>query len=337
VRETPGRPRAFALLALGAVVVLAAGCGSSSNTLQPHSHPAHEIANLWWVMFAVACGGFVLVVVLLFLGWVRRNRASLPFGGGDRAGTIFVVGLGVLMPMVLLTALFVWSDVFVIRSTASPLPGTSPVRVTVTGRQWFWDIQYPNGAIAADELHIPVRTRVDVTALTGDVIHSLWIPELNRKMDMIPGKRNHLLLVANQPGTYVGRCAEYCGLQHAHMEIYAIAQPAAQYRAWVRHEAQPAPTPGGGAAARGLHVFLTAGCAACHQIRGTAAHARVGPDLTHFGSHREIAAGTLPNTRAQLADWIRNPQHAKPGARMPALHLTNADVNALVAYLEGLK
>jgi cytochrome c oxidase subunit 2 len=327
-------PRGWALLRLIPVCVLLAGCGGHENTLAPHSHAEHKIAQLWWVMLAVASFGFLLVVVLLFLGWVRRNRDALPFGGGDRAGTLFVIGLGIAMPMVLLTALFVWSDVFVIRSTAAPLPGSSPVKLTVTGRQWFWDVQYPGtGAITADEIHIPVRTRVDVTAVTGDVIHSLWIPELNRKMDMIPGQRNHLLLVADRPGTYAGRCAEFCGLQHAHMEVFVVAQPRAQYDAWVRRMSAPATGAGG----RGLQVFLRAGCAACHQIRGTSAQARVGPDLTHFASRFEIAAGTLPNTRANLRAWIHDPQQEKPGAKMPALHLTNGDLNALVDYLESLK
>jgi len=328
------RRRRCALLPAGVLVpLLAAGCGNQ-DVLAPHSHAEHRISVLWWVMMAVAWLGFGLVVVLLFLGWVRRNRASLPFGGGERAATALVIGLGVAMPIVLLSALFVWSDIFLIRSTDAPSRGSTKLTVRVTGHQWYWEIKYPGTrAVTANELHIPVRTRVRVVGTTADVIHSLWVPELNRKIDLIPGRDNVVLLDADRVGTYPGQCAEFCGLQHAHMEIRVIAQPAAQFRAWLATEAKPAQASGG----EGARVFQQEACSGCHQIRGTPARGQVGPDLTHFGSRTTIGAGVLANNPATLREWIRDPQHFKPGNRMPGLKLSDSDLNALVTYLEGLK
>jgi cytochrome c oxidase subunit 2 len=323
------------LLAVVAPVVpfLVVGCGKQ-DVLEPHSHAEHRISTLWWVMMAGAWIGFGLVVVLLFLGWVRRNRATLPFGGGERAATALVIGLGVALPIVLLSGLFVWSDIFVIRATDAPSRGSTALTVRVTGHQWYWEIKYPGTrAVTANELHIPVRTRVRVVGTTADVIHSLWVPELNRKVDVIPGRENVLLLDADRAGTYPGQCAEFCGLQHAHMEIRVIAESRQRFRAWLANEAAPAQA----ASSRGASVFMDEACSGCHQIRGTDARGQVGPDLTHFGSRTAIGAGVLPNDPEHLREWIRDPQHSKPGNRMPGLKLSDADLRALVGYLEGLK
>jgi cytochrome c oxidase subunit 2 len=317
--------------------LIVSGCGKQ-NVLEPHSHAARRISKLWWVMMTGAWIGFGIVVLLLFLGWVRRNRATLPFGGGERAATAFVVGLGVLVPILVLSSLFVWSDIFVIRATDAPRRGSTSLTVRVTGHQWYWEIKYPGtNAVTANELHVPIRTRVRVVGTTGDVIHSLWVPELNRKIDVIPGRDNVMLLDADRPGTYPGQCAEFCGLQHAHMEIRVVAEPMQRFRSWLRNEAAPARTPSGGAASRGARVFMDEACSGCHQIRGTKAHGQIGPDLTHFGSRTMIGAGVLPNTHEDLRDWIRDPQDAKPGNRMPGLKLSGSDLRALVTYLEGLK
>ena len=310
--------------------------GSGQSVLTPHSGPEHDITTLWWVMFGVACVGLTLIAVLLLLGWVRRNRASLPFGGSERAATRLVVGLGIATPIVLLSALFVWSDVFIIRSTAAPSPRSTAMTIQVIGHQWFWEIRYDGGRIAtANELHIPVRTRVNVVGTTADVIHSLWVPELNRKIDLIPGRTNRVLLDANQPGTYLGQCSEFCGVQHAHMEMRVVAQPRAQFESWLRREGTPLASSATSGSA--LQLFLSNGCANCHTIQGTPAQADVGPDLTHVGSRTTLAAGTIPNDRAHLAAWLRDPQKVKPGTKMPKLPLSQSDISGLVKYLEGLK
>jgi cytochrome c oxidase subunit 2 len=329
-RRLPRRP----LLTVAPLVpLIAAGCGKQ-NVLDPHSHAERRISTLWWVMLGGAAIGFGVVVVLLFLGWVRRNRSSLPFGGGEQAATALVIALGVAVPIVVLSALFVWSDIFVIKATDAPARGSTSLTVRVIGHQWWWEIEYPGTqAVTANELHIPVDTRVRVVGTTADVIHSLWVPELNRKVDVIPGRENVLLLDADRTGTYPGQCAEFCGLQHAHMELRVIAEPKERFRGWLANEAAPAPA----TSSPGARVFDDEACSGCHQIRGTDARGRVGPDLTHVGSRTLIGAGVLPNDPDHLREWIRDPQHSKPGNRMPGLQVSEADLNELVAYLEGLK
>jgi cytochrome c oxidase subunit 2 len=285
-------------------------------------------------MFGVASVGLTIIAVLLLLGWIRRNRASLPFGGDERTATRLVVVLGIATPVVLLAALFVWSDLFVIRSTAAPKPGSTALTVRVVGHQWFWEIRYDGSrAVTANELHMPVRTRVNVVGTTADVIHSFWVPELNRKVDLIPGRKNSVLLYADRAGTYLGQCAEFCGLQHAHMEIAVIAEPRARFEDWLRRQGQPAAAASG----RGLQLFESKGCADCHAIRGTHARSQVGPDLTHVASRRVLAAGAIPNDRAHLHEFIRNPQAVKPGAKMPQLPQSPEQTDALVRYLERLR
>lgn len=310
--------------------------GSGQSTLTPHSPAAHEITRLWWVMFGVACVGLTFIAVLLLLGWVRRNREALPFGGDERRATRLVVGLGIATPVVLLSALFIWSDIFVIRSTAAPTKGSTALTVHVIGHQWFWEIRYdgvPGSTV--DELHIPVHTRVAVIGTTADVIHSIWVPELNRKADVIPGRTNRLLLYADRVGTYIGQCGEFCGLQHAHMQLTVIAEPRARFEQWLRTQGRPAAA--AAASGPGFVLFRAKGCANCHAIRGTSANAHVGPDLTHVGSRQTLAAGTVPNDRAHLREFVRNPQAVKPGIKMPQLPQTPSQTDELVRYLESLK
>ncbi len=160
------------------------------------------------------------------------------------------------------------------------------------------------------------------------MIHSFWVPELNRKVDMIPGTENRLLLIADHPGIFRGQCAEFCGLQHANMAVEVVAEPKATFDAWLAHNAQPA--------ARGSELFAR-NCSGCHAVRGTSARADVGPDLTHFASRRTIAAVTLPNTPQNLREWLRDSQHVKPGNLMPNLELSDTDWTALQHYVESLR
>jgi cytochrome c oxidase subunit 2 len=311
---------------------------AGQNVLHPHSPAEHSISVLWWVMLGGAWIGLTLVAVLLLMGWIRRRRDSLPFGGGERGATRLVIGLGIAMPIVVLSALFLWSDIFVIRSTAAPAAGSAAMTVQVTAHQWFWEIRYPgHDTVTANELHIPIKTRVNVVGTTADVIHSLWVPELNRKIDLIPGRTNRVLLYADRAGTYPGQCAEFCGLQHAHMELLVVAEPRASFDGWLRGEDAPARQPTGTEAQRGEQLFTTEGCDDCHEIRGTSARALVGPDLTHVASRTTLASGTIPNDRAHLMEWLRDPQRVKPGNKMPELELSPSDISALVAYLKELK
>ena len=178
---------------------------------------------------------------------------------------------------------------------------------------------------------------MNVIARSADVIHSFWVPQLNRKIDMIPGHPNRLLLDADAPGRYRGQCAELCGPQHSHMGVAVIAQEPDDFRAWLRAMTRPRPAPATPEQRRGERVFEAQACASCHTIRGTPARGRVGPDLTHVMDRSTLAALTIPNTPARMTEWIRQPQRLKPGNQMPAFALSRAEVRLLVSYLEARK
>jgi cytochrome c oxidase subunit II len=308
-----------------------AGCGDQS-TLQPHSRQSSDIRSLWWWMLVAAGIVFFGAVAMLALAWLRKGTKGLPIvGEREQATNGLVVLFGIAIPAVVLVALFVVANVVVIKTTQA-------LSIDVTGKQWFWVVRYDGTqAVTANEIHIPVRTRVRLTARTADVIHSFWVPELNKKIDTINGQDNSELLYADRPGTYRGQCAELCGLQHAKMGIDVVAEPMPRFRAWLANMARPARAPASPAAARGQQVFMASQCASCHTIRGTQARGQIGPDLTHMASRRTLAALAIPDTPGWLAAWIRDPQRIKPGNKMPALGLGRADVSAVVSYLEGLR
>jgi cytochrome c oxidase subunit 2 len=246
--------------------------------------------------------------------------------------------MGVVFPLAVVVALFIVSDGLIVNVTQAPAASKTAMTIEAIGHQWYWEFRYPGTkAVTADEMHIPVDTRINLVATTADVIHSFWVPELNRKIDTIPGQRNRILIYANRAGVYRGQCAEYCGLQHAHMSMLVFAQPKPQFREWLRREAAPARTPKTALERRGEQVFLNGPCSSCHSIRGTGATGYVGPDLTHLASRTTLAGLTIPNRRDYLARWIVDSQHFKPGNQMPNLQLTGSQLNALLAYLESLK
>ena len=321
-----------------ALCLLVAGCGGKQSTLNPKSRQAHDITTLWWWMLAVAAIVFLGAVALLLVGYFRK-APGLPFlGEREQLSTGLVVIFGMAIPIVILVALFIVANLDVINATSAPKAGSTKMSIRVIGHQWFWEVRYPGTpAVTANEIHIPTGTRVNVSGTTEDVIHSFWVPELNRKIDLIPGRVNRVLLYTNRPGAYRGQCAELCGLQHAHMGLVVVAQRPARFRAWLAQQARPQPPATSPVARLGSQAFDSNQCASCHTIRGTAANGDVGPDLTHFGSRRAIAAETLRNNPNNLARWIRDPQHFKPGAKMPGLGLTQAEVAAIVPYLESLK
>jgi cytochrome c oxidase subunit 2 len=320
-----------------------AGCGGSQDTLAPHSHQAADIANLFWVMAAVAFGGLALITGLLVFAWVRRDRRG--FGAdpedphpGEKPAWFVVVGMGVVFPLMVIVALFIVGNWAIINVTQAPAASSTDLTVNAIGRQWYWEFRYPGTkAVTADEMHIPVDTRVNLVATTADVIHSFWVPELNRKIDTIPGRRNRILLYSNKVGVFRGQCAEFCGLQHAHMGMLVFVQPKTQFQAWLKRQAAPAAAPTTALARRGEQVFESGPCSSCHAIRGTTARGFVGPDLTHVASRTTLGGVTIPETKSYLAGWIADSQHFKPGNEMPDFNLTGSQLQALVAYLKGLK
>jgi cytochrome c oxidase subunit II len=320
-----------------------AGCGGFQNTLNPHSHAASDITNLFWVMMAVAFGGLALVTGLLVFAWVRRGRRGIAGDTadphpGEKPAWFVVVGMGVVFPLMVIVALFIVSDWAIVKVTQAPAASSTAMTVKAIGHQWYWAFRYPGTkAVTADEMHIPVDTRVNLVATTADVIHSFWVPELNRKIDTIPGQENRILLYANAAGVYRGQCAEYCGLQHAHMGMVVFAQPKAEFRKWLRQQAESAAAPQSALERRGEQVFLNGPCSSCHAIRGTSARGYLGPDLTHLASRTMLAGLAIPNTPDYLGRWITDSQHFKPGNLMPDIQLSRAQVRALVAYLGSLK
>lgn len=329
---------AVRLLATLAVAAGVSGCGKQS-ILTTRSKPAHDIALLWWWMLAAATVVFLGAVAMLAIGWWRRGRPGLPFvGEREDLAQGMVLVFGIVVPLVALVALFGVSDVYLVTKTAPPDPRTTRMTINVIGHQWWWEVRYDNGrAITANEIHIPVNTRVNVVATTADVIHSFWVPALNRKIDMVPGMRNRVLLYASRPGEYRGQCSQFCGLQHANMSLKVFAQRPAAFREWLSGQERPAATPANGAAAAGRRLFMNAQCASCHTIGGTPAQGTVGPNLTHVGSRTSLASNEIPNTPAWLAAWLRNPQKIKPGTRMPDLGLSSPQISELVAYLRELR
>jgi cytochrome c oxidase subunit II len=323
------------MAALAAGPALLTGCNSSQSITNPATPQAQKIDTLWWWMFAGAMVVFATVVALLVLAFVRRRRGVVSHD--DRGPYMVVIGGGFVAPVVLLAILFAFV-IHVTQAVSAPPAGGTRLKVLVIGRQWFWEVRYPGTpAVTANEIHIPAHTPVTLAVRTDDVIHSFWVPRLNRKIDMIPGRTNEIELDA-PPGVYRGQCSEFCGQGHALMAFNVIVDPPAVFRRWLSQQEQPAATPSGGQAATGMQLFQTAGCQDCHTIRGTAATGTVGPDLTHLGSRQTIAALTLRNTPNALYAWITDPQRYKPGAHMPGYaSLAASRRHALVAYLEGLR
>jgi cytochrome c oxidase subunit 2 len=225
--------------------------------------------------------------------------------------------------------------------SAASNPDRRPaITVQVIGHQWWWEIRYSdrggrNAFTTANEIHVPVGHPVRIELVTRDVIHSFWVPELVGKTDLIPGRTNTTWVEADQPGKFLGICGEYCGLQHAHMQLTVVAEEPAAFRAWWGRQLAPRTAPATRAMADGERVFLSK-CSACHQVRGSAAAGSIGPDLTHLMTRETIAAGTLPNSRGNQAGWISNPQGVKPGTKMPAIPLTSAELQSILGYLENL-
>jgi cytochrome c oxidase subunit 2 len=321
------------LALLGAVGFLA-GCGHQQSSLAPKSHQAADIASLFWWMMGIAWGGLVLVVgMMVFAWWRAHHRPGHEEKEGEQLGFRVVVGAGVVFPIVLIAALFVVSDIFVIQTTQAPAKSKTRLTVEVIGHQWWWEVRYPGtSSVTANEIHIPVRTPVRVDVRTADVIHSFWVPRLNRTIDAMPGRVNSIELYADAVGRYRGQCDEFCGLQHAHMAFYVYADPPAVFQRWLAHEGAPAAASG-----PGRSVFLNGSCANCHAIRGTSASSDVGPDLTHLKSRTTIGALALPNTQGDLREWLTDSQHVKPGNQMPNIQLPPGQLNALLSYLEALR
>ena len=315
--------------ALAAAVLSACGDGA----LHPAGREASRVATVWWIMFGIAAVVFVVVLVVL----VVALRSDPQRSEGRWAGTRLVVVGGIVVPAVVLMFLLgltTWSGDDLRREG---IDGAVPIEVT--GHQYWWDVRYPAHEVrTANEIHVPVGREVVLELRSEDVIHSVWIPRLAGKIDLVPGRVNRMTMRADEPGRYQGRCAEFCGLQHARMRLEVVAHEPEDFEDWASTAAEPKATPPADAPEfEGWQAFMSAACVYCHAIKGTPAASEFGPDLTNLAGRNTLAAGLLPNERGALAGWILDPQRAKPGNHMPATWLEPEQLDALLDYLETLE
>ena len=326
-----------ALLTIGAAG--AAGCGGVQSALNPAGPQASSIAALTWWFFGVGAVAYAVVMVATIWAVARRRQPSDDAPEtGRRLG--IVIGGAVAVTVVTLVVLSV-ASVVAGRGLTSP-SGPGAITVDAIGHQWWWEFQYHDASAneivnAPNELHIPVGVPVVIKAMSRDVIHSFWVPNLHGKRDLIPGIVTHTWIQADTPGVYRGQCAEFCGHQHANMAFQVVAEPMDAFLEWLQGQRRSAPPPSTDLERRGHDVFMSGPCATCHTVRGTSAGSRIGPDLTHVASRQTLAAGTLPNTRGHRAGWVADPQSVKPGSRMPPNLVSGEDLRAVLAYLELLR
>lgn len=295
-------------------------------------------------MLALGGAVWIVVIAMLIATLIKRHRRG---DGRGRRGPLFVAVAGAVVPGIIV-AVVMAQAVMVLQET-NPGADDGETVIEVTGHQYWWEVAYPDeGVVTANEIHIPTGQRVRLELTSEDVIHSLWVPQLGGKTDMIPGHANSMWLETNEPGMYWGQCAEYCGLQHAQMRFLVIAHEPAEFQGWLEAQALPAEeglpqaqdidqSDSAEQIAWGREVFMSSSCVYCHAIQGTEARGEFGPDLTHLASRETLGAGILPNNTGNLAAWIIDPQSIKPGNQMPGTDVDGAELQALLAYLESLE
>jgi cytochrome c oxidase subunit II len=339
------RRRVAAGLAV-AWAALSLGCDRPSM-LSPAGPAARSLARLGWPILIAFTLVTAVMWVLIAIAATRRPGTlaeHAPIEAKDGIGGMILGGF--LVPTVVFAAVFVAT----LRTmSAMPIDHSGgarempPADIVVTGQQWWWKAEYHPGTLqeqftTANEIHVPVGRPVEIELVSRDVIHSFWAPSLHGKVDLVPGLVNHVRIQADTPGVYPGGCAEFCGRQHARMKFLVVAETPEAYAQWLEAERQPAAAPATDEARRGQDLFMTRACVLCHTVRGTLAHGAVGPDLTHLGARRTLAAASQPKDIATLHAWVVDAPSLKPGVRMPALNeFTGRELHDLVAYLDGLR
>jgi len=341
--------RAAGVLVLIVGVLLAAGlCGASTppdhrvpSIFDPHSTPAESIHHLSHFVLGITSLIFLVVFCLLSYVVVRfRSRVA----GAEREpaqvyGSTQIELAWTVIPILIVVVLFLATARVIHGIQDAPRPAGT-MEVTAIGHQFWWEFRYPAlGIVTANELHIPLSypthpTPTFVKLLSADTDHSFWVPQLAGKTDLIPNRVNETWLDPHETGLFLGQCAQYCGTQHAKMLLRVYVDSPEDFSAWARGQQQPANK--GEKEAAGRHVFESTACLNCHAIAGTNGTGRFGPDLTHLMSRRTIAAGGAENTPENLRLWIQNPDAIKTGSLMPAMKLSDAELDALVLYLETL-
>jgi cytochrome c oxidase subunit 2 len=325
-----------------ALAPVLAACGGVQSSAGRDGVESDRIAGLFELFLWTTIAVYAFVIVFLVMAVVRGRRRSAadappqPDERRWRLGLYAFAGTSAAILFVLSLATFL-TDRGIAR--AQPPPA---LEIELIGHQWWWEVRYRdpiagNIVRTANELHLPAGKTARIKLLSTDVIHSLWIPKLAGKQDLIPGREVDLVLHPLRKGDYRSQCAEFCGLQHAHMALDVTVESPSAFIGWYNAALKTPPKPTGGAALAGYALFQTRQCSSCHTIAGTEASGMVAPDLSHIASRKTIAAGTLPMDHRLMALWIADPQSVKPGNYMPKVPLTDAEIGALTAYLETLK
>jgi cytochrome c oxidase subunit 2 len=331
------------------LLLLTSCAGRQQSPLDPAGPQSGHINTLWWSFFWLLGTIFIAVMVLTLITITRRHRGfeQEPLEHAHRPSESTEASLrrvvtGATITTIVILFVLIVASVTTGKANSELKDKRNPLTIQVTGNQWWWEITYVNSnltqsLVTANEIHIPVGRPVQIVGQSNDVIHSFWVPNLNGKRDLIPSHTTTEWIEADHPGVFRGQCAEFCGIQHAHMAIWVIAESAEKFSDWLQNQLKDAPAPSTPALQKGQQVFMNNACIFCHQIRGTRAAGQNGPDLTHFGSRRGIAANTVPNTEGNLAGWIVDPQSIKPGNHMATIAVNSTDLQPLVQYLESLK
>jgi cytochrome c oxidase subunit II len=330
------------LLLPGILTGTLGACEGQQRVLDTRSAEAARIADLWWVMLVIAAVVCVLYTIVLGLACFRAVHRQRGNAVREIAGSRMVVLGGVVLPLVVLFPLLAFNY----RVGTEVLPPVhwdeDALHIEVIGHKFWWEVRYPGlGIVTANEIRVPAGQRIRVDLMAPDVIHSFWVPQLHGKLDMIPGRRNTLWLLADEPGMFRGQCAEFCGTAHALMAFWLEAMPEEDFGEWVAVRTAPHTPPPSESIALGREVYRQADCHQCHATPDFPLDERVGqpgPDLSDFASRRFIGAGTVENNRGNLAAWIIDPSRLKPGARMPPTpDLEGPRLQALLDYLESLR
>jgi cytochrome c oxidase subunit 2 len=334
-----------------ALLTLLAGCGDDhlktypQTTFAPASDFARELD--WLFKYTLVLGVLVGLFVFALLGYiVWRFRYQPGHPEPEQVhGNARLELLWTFIPALILAAIAV-PTVRSIFNTQREAPANAII-VEVRGWQWWWEFRYAvNGGrdtvVTANEVHVAVGTPVQLRMTAGDVLHAFWVPQMGGKRDLIPNKVNTITFTPEEPGVYLGQCAEFCGDSHALMKMRLVAHDREGFQRWLQNESEPAPAPRDSAVMLGKQLVTKGACAGCHIVRyGVAKDSttlgRTGPNLTHFGRRRTLAAGILENNAENLAKWLKDPPAVKPGSKMPNLNLKDEEIRYIVAYLQTLQ
>jgi cytochrome c oxidase subunit 2 len=342
--------RAMGIVVLLTGILFAAGlCAATPkpdnpipSIFEPQSTPADSILHLSRFVLSITALIFLVVAALLTyaVAKFRGKAADAQREPAQVYGSTQIELAWTVIPILIVVVLFLATARVIHAIQDAPKPAAA-LEVAVIGHQFWWEFRYPAlGIVTANELHIPVSdpahpTPTFLKLLSADTDHSFWVPQLAGKTDLIPNRVNEMWMDPHRTGVFLGQCAQYCGTQHAKMLLQVSVESPEDFEAWVRAQKQPVNQ--NETEIAGKRVFETTACLNCHAVAGTNATGHFGPDLSHLMSRHTIAAGAAENTKENLRLWIQNPDAIKPGALMPAMQLTDADLEVLVRYLETLQ